>query len=139
MLCESFNLIFINEFEEYAVEERHSRTGSSRAGSSRVTILHRKRIIFCSMSHIAKINISRVMILFCFPIWLWQEALCVDQRDYSRRVSLLRSLIRKRKVAKHKSGQCSETFFLVTKISKKSTKGKSFDVIKFHEYHSFCV
>ena len=45
------------------------------------------------MNHIAKINISRVMTLFGFPIWLSQEALYVDQRDASRRVSLLRSLI----------------------------------------------
>ena len=46
------------------------------------------------MHHIAQINISRVMMLFCFPIWLWQEALCVDRRDaYAlRRISLLRSL-----------------------------------------------
>jgi len=45
------------------------------------------------MNHIAKINISRVMTLSGFPIWLSQEALCVDRRDASRRVSLLRSLI----------------------------------------------
>ena len=45
------------------------------------------------MNHIAKINISRVMMLFRFPIWLWQEALCVDRREASHRVSLLRSLI----------------------------------------------
>ena len=45
------------------------------------------------MHHITKINISRVMMLFCFPIWLWQEALYVDRRDAKRRVSLLRSLI----------------------------------------------
>ena len=45
------------------------------------------------MNHIAKTNISRVMMLFCFPIWLWQEALCVDRRAASRRVSLLRLLI----------------------------------------------
>ena len=45
------------------------------------------------MHHIAKINISRVMMLFCFPVWLWQEPLCVDRRDASRRVSLLRSLM----------------------------------------------
>ena len=47
------------------------RAGSGRAGSSRISILHRKRITFCSVHHIAKINISRVMMLFCFPIWLW--------------------------------------------------------------------
>ena len=64
-----------------------------RAGSLRISVLHRKRITFCSMYHIAKIDISRAMMLFCFPIWLWQEALCVDRRDPSRRVSLLRSLM----------------------------------------------
>ena len=31
--------------------------------------------------------------LFCFPVLLWQEALFVDRRDASRRVSLLRSQI----------------------------------------------
>ena len=39
------------------------------------------------MHHKATINITRVMMLFCFPIWLWQEAHCV---------SLLRSLIKGR-------------------------------------------
>jgi len=68
------------------------RAGSGRAGSSRISVLHQKRITFCSMHHIAKINISRVMMLFCLPVWLWQEALCVDRRAASRRVSLLRSL-----------------------------------------------
>jgi len=69
------------------------RAGSGRAGSSRILVLHRKRITFCSMNHIAKINISRVMTLFGFPIGLSQEALCVDRRAASRRVCLLRSLI----------------------------------------------
>ena len=46
------------------------------------------------MNYIAKINISRVMLLFCFPIWLWQEALCVDRQYASRRISLLRSLMK---------------------------------------------
>ena len=45
------------------------------------------------MNYIAKINISRVMMLFCFSIWLLKEALRVDRNDASRRVSLLRSLI----------------------------------------------
>ena len=53
----------------------------------------KKNKIFCSMNHRAKINISRLMMLFCFLIWLWQEALCVDRRHTSRRVSLLRPLI----------------------------------------------
>ena len=37
--------------------------------------------------------ISRVM-MFCFPIWLWQEALWVDRRDASRRFCLFRSLMK---------------------------------------------
>ena len=45
------------------------------------------------MNYIAKIYISRVMMLFCFPIGLYQEALGVDRRDALRRVSLLCSLI----------------------------------------------
>ena len=47
------------------------------------------------MNHIAEINISRVMTLFCFPIWLWQEAPCVNRRHALRRVSLLRSVMNK--------------------------------------------
>ena len=71
---------------------RQRASWPGRAGTSRISILHRKIITFCSMNHIDKIKISRVMMLFRFPMWLYQEVLCVDQRDASRRVSLLLSL-----------------------------------------------
>ena len=35
------------------------RAGSGRAGSSRISVLHRKKNSFCSMNHIAEINISK--------------------------------------------------------------------------------
>ena len=37
-------------------------------------------------------NDDECMMLFSFLIWLWKEVFCVDRRDASRRVSLLRSL-----------------------------------------------
>ena len=40
---------------------------SGRAGSTRILVPHRKIITFCSMNPIVKINISRGMMLFCFP------------------------------------------------------------------------
>ena len=48
MSCESFRFVYFNTFEKEAVKEHHDRAG---------LVLHRKRTIFCSMNHIAKINI----------------------------------------------------------------------------------
>ena len=73
LLCESFKLVSFKRFEKEADKERHGRVGSGRAGSgragsSRISVVLGKRLNFCSMKHKAKINISRVMMLFCFPI-----------------------------------------------------------------------
>ena len=48
MLCNSFMFVSFDTIEKRAVKERHGR-----AGSSRISVLHRKRITFCSMNHIA--------------------------------------------------------------------------------------
>ena len=72
MLCKSFNFVSFDTFEKEAVNFRHERArpgraGSGRAGSSWISVLH-KKVTFCYMNHATKINISRVMMLLCFPI-----------------------------------------------------------------------
>ena len=75
-LCEHSKSIVSIGYEIWSIKERHGR-----AGPARISVLHRKPITFCSMNRIDKTIISRVRLLFCFPIWLWKEALCCDQRD----------------------------------------------------------
>ena len=69
VMCKFQDRIF-KHIKEITVKESHGRPESGRAGSSRISVLHGKIITFCSMNHIAEINISRVMMLFCSPIRL---------------------------------------------------------------------
>ena len=93
---------------------RHGRTGPCRVGPVPISVLHRKRIFFCSMSHIAKNNIIQVMMLFLFSHMTAKEGLCVDRWDASRRITLLRSQISDTTLATtHHSLTVSHDIFLL--------------------------
>ena len=60
-------------FEKKTVKELHCQAGPSRDGFSRIPSMSSERNIFCSMSHIEKINSFRDIALLESPIVLWKE------------------------------------------------------------------